>query len=498
MTTVQLFLLLAAQLAVLTYNIGVLLYALPVPSRRIKRWAPVLIEDGLYAALLFSLFSLMLYLSDYMSLYSGVTLSQVAEWLRTVMSNIVLLYLSAKIFASALSRIPVVGSFSFLLVLPISLIVYTVVTAMASVLVPIYIIIKLKAELAALGVALYALPFRIGRNAGASLIAFVVIGNVAFHFLPHWVMFILKAVATSTTQQQPHEINAAAGGVYNFWGLITGAAGGHPVYALVEFQHNRTFYTYLTYPDGAYYATYPNMPLPSGIYNVTLEYMGLKVPLDGSIVSIPQDLKLTYELTSAPYRLDLNAGNAVFLPHQGIVTTSCIITKASIGMPRYDARTDMVSYPVTIDCVTTPYTDTVIVAGFPKSCGAYAFIVSGLTSAIDIERRYTPWRGVPASQEIVKFITYKQDIQINFTYVCPRDIEIMKPQIYSSYQSSFNLAEELGIAGVERAYNTLVSAIIEGTAISVAIFSFLTILSALIIGFARFLGASSPRIVFDL
>ena len=40
----------AFALSVLTYYLGVLIYAIPIPWYGIKRWAPLLIFDGLLAA----------------------------------------------------------------------------------------------------------------------------------------------------------------------------------------------------------------------------------------------------------------------------------------------------------------------------------------------------------------------------------------------------------------------------------------------------------------
>ena len=46
------FLLIGQSLAVLTYTIGVLLYSLPIPVSGLKRWAPRLVSDGIYALVL--------------------------------------------------------------------------------------------------------------------------------------------------------------------------------------------------------------------------------------------------------------------------------------------------------------------------------------------------------------------------------------------------------------------------------------------------------------
>jgi len=99
-------LLVAANLAVLTYNIGVLIYALPVPSRRLKRLAPKLIEDGLYAAVIVTGFTALLYASDYIAAISTLTLADVANWLHSILNMVFIEYYTAKLFSAILAFIP--------------------------------------------------------------------------------------------------------------------------------------------------------------------------------------------------------------------------------------------------------------------------------------------------------------------------------------------------------------------------------------------------------
>lgn len=479
MSTATLLLMIAAQLSILTYNIGALIYALPVPSRRLKRWAPVLIEDSLYAALLMLLFTAIMYVSDYIASYSGVTLQSVAKWLEEVLHTFFLTYVFTKAGIAAVALLPGARTLASALAFPITLITSSVIVATASLLIPIYILIGARAELAALGVALYALPFRIGRNIGASLIAFAVVGNIVFSFTPHWLIFILNTV--SVAQAAP-QMNSTS---YSFWGLVRGVEGASPVYALVVFNSTKTGATY-RYPvleDGAYYVAAPYPALPSGNYILEVEYMGLKLTPTPSSVNIPSSLKPTYEYSDMPYRLDLTIPNTVFFPPQSMLITNCYIENFNTTM------VDQSTLSLRLSCIGQAYTTTMMVLAGPALCRVKDVDVSKLSSSITVKIQKKPWRGVPTAQEQILFVPYSPTFSVKLTYTCSRpvySIEPMRPQVIG-----YGGASSVSLKDID----PLAAIIVYGFAYSAASVAFLTIASSLILGFARFLGARSPRLI---
>lgn len=480
MSTVTLLLMIAAQLSILTYNIGVLIYALPVPSRRLKRWAPILIEDGLYAALLMLLFTLMMYASDYIASYSGVTLQAVAKWLEEILHTFYITYLFTKAGIAAVAILPGARTLASALAFPITLITSGVIVATVSLLIPIYILMQARAELAALGIALYALPFRIGRNIGASLIAFAVVGNIVFSFTPHWLIFILNTVSGAQSSSLP--MNQTS---YSFWGLVKGVDGSSPVYALVVFNSTSTgaSYRYPVLEDGAYYVAAPYPALPSGNYILEIEYMGLKLtPVPGS-VNIPSSLTATYEYTDMPYRLDLTVPNTVFFQPQSMLMANCQIERFNTTLVNQSTLS------LRLSCIGNTYAATMIVLAGPALCRISDVDVTKLASPVTIKVQRKPWRGVPAEQEQVLFVTYSPTFNVELKYKCSRpiySIAPMKPQV-------------IGYGGVKHVsledIDPLAAIIVYGFTYSAASVAFLTIASSLILGFARFLGARSPRLV---
>lgn len=479
MSTVTLLLMIAAQLSILTYNIGALIYALPIPSRRLKRWAPILIEDGLYAALLMLLFTVMMYISDYIASYSGVTLTSVAKWLEEILHTFFITYLFTKAGIAAVAIIPGARTLASALAFPITLITSGVIVATVSLLIPIYILMQARAEIAALGIALYALPFRIGRNIGASLIAFAVVGNIVFSFTPHWLIFILNTVSGAQSAPPMNQTS------YSFWGLVKGVKGSSPVYALVVFNSTATGTTY-RYPvleDGAYYVAAPYPALPSGNYMLEIEYMGLKLTPTPSSVNIPSSLTATYEYTDMPYRLDLTVPNTVFFQPQSMLITNCQIEKFNTTM------IDRSTLSLQLSCIGQPYAATMMVLAGPALCRISDVDATDLASPVTIKVQRKPWRGVPTEQEQVVFVTYSPTFNVELKYTCSRpiySISPMKPQV-------------IGYGGVKHVsledIDPLAAIIVYGFAYSAASVAFLTIASSLILGFARFLGARSPRLV---
>jgi hypothetical protein len=482
------FIVITGNLIVLAYNVGVLLYALPVPSKRMKRWAPRLIEDSIYAALVLTLLSTMLYASDYIASFSGTSLKQIIAWLEDFMHKILRTYMFAKLASIPFYLVPGGGVVASLMLLPLSLVFYGIVTATASALVPLYILVELRSFLAALGALLYAIPFRIGRSIGASLIAFAVIGNIVFHFLPHWVLLFTTTVDAS--------FNADSGSdntlreqytVYSVWGRIHDTRGNYPIYGIVMFYNIRdnSTYSYLVQPDGAYYAAPPYSPLPQGVYQVTLEYLGLKLaPGDYYTLNVPRDLKPTYVYTDIPYQRDMTVYIAYFLPKQAVISTSCYVK--SINVQQVDA----LDYNITLDCEGTPYTTASVVFAAPATYTLRDVKVSNLASGMHTIYYQRAWRGIPVTQVVFHYVTYTSRYKFSILYRVGSP-SIYKPTVVPTVE---NRQGGTGLLSIE---DHIISMIVSGVGYSVAVFSFLTLASSLILSFARFLGANAPRVVFE-
>ena len=480
MTIVSEALIIAGQLAILTYNIGILIYMLPIPLRSVKSWAPRLIEDGIYAALLITLFSTILYISDYIGSFSTVSLEDVASWINYMMNDIILAYLLTRIASSFLYLIPGGGAIASILLFPLGFIVFGMVSASAIAQALIHIIHGLKAELAAIGVALYSLPFRIGRGAGASLLAFVIIGNIMLHYLPHWIMLIMGGT-TSSWIDVAYKQRGSIETVSPFWGLVHDKWGDVPRYGIVFFSSQNITQGYPVEADGSYYASY--VLLPNGTYKVELEYMGLNLLSSKIYYAIPNDLQLTYEYSDLPLKLDITLSqNVKLLKPQGVVYSTAKIKEYTLAVNDDDnARL----YTVKLEMDYTPYETIIVIASLPESCQVTMFKVDKLASNIEFNRTYKAWRGVSVYTYIYSFIVYNTPFSIELVYTCPNNYIPQKPR-QSPITSSPNKTIPLGISSV----------ILFGTIYTMSIYSYLTLIGIMTMGLARFLGAYYPRIIF--
>ena len=185
-------LLLAYNLSMLSFFTGVLIYALPIPWYPLKRWAPRLMIDSLVAAALALSFYTLLGASDMVARALGGSWDLFYKWLKT-------------------STAVVAGMKAFVIAIKLLASKFTILEALKSQLRPIdrladaglyvvawiwglkLIIKDFGSMLAAIGVALMAVPFRISRSAGAWLFSFVLVFNAGLQVLPVFLSTVAEA-----------------------------------------------------------------------------------------------------------------------------------------------------------------------------------------------------------------------------------------------------------------------------------------------------------------
>ncbi len=179
-------LILAYRLSVLTFYLGVLVYAIPIPYSGLKRWAPRLIVDGgISAALAFSL-RFLLELSDRVASMMGGSWEYFNSWLYSGAAE----FLTIKTVYALVKTLPdplgVLGGLVALL-RPLDKIATTALYFLGVIGGLAWLVKNYGSLLAALGVALYAIPFRIARGSGAWLISFVLVFSTGLQVLPVFV-----------------------------------------------------------------------------------------------------------------------------------------------------------------------------------------------------------------------------------------------------------------------------------------------------------------------
>jgi len=177
------------KLALMTFYLGVLVYALPLPWRGIKQWAPRLIGDSITAFILITLYFVLVEASNKVPLYLGGSWDYFDFWISRVIG-----------FAIAIKEL-VILAYAAANVVSLSKLVSTIlwpIDRLANVLwlfvITIYGIATLVRNyyylIVGLGLVLYSVPFRIGRSAGAWLIAFGIVFNAGLPVLPAFVSWI--------------------------------------------------------------------------------------------------------------------------------------------------------------------------------------------------------------------------------------------------------------------------------------------------------------------
>jgi len=179
-------LLIAYKLSILTFYLGVLIYALPIPWRGFKRWAPTLIIDGIFTASLSLIFYLLFDAANYiMQLLGGswdffrLWLMRLLTWVLTVKG----LLFTFKTILSAYNLATPFSSYMAPFERSLDLVYLTGVWLLGMA----KLITGYGTYLAALGLVLYAIPFRVARSAGAWLLAFVLVFSVGLPVMPSFI-----------------------------------------------------------------------------------------------------------------------------------------------------------------------------------------------------------------------------------------------------------------------------------------------------------------------
>jgi hypothetical protein len=475
-------LLLAAQIAVLTYYIGVLIYMLPIPVRGLKRWAPILIQDSIWAVILVLAFSSILYLSDVIASWSGYTLNDVITYVRARMSALLIFDLIYRaIYASISISMSSMGRFVSFLFLPLTLNLYAIIVSLAIIAIIASIIAAAKATLVALGTVLMALPFRIGRNAGASLIAFSIVSNAMLPFLPHWLSFLYQNMfqGYSSSMMVPEKPSSYSLTFYNLWGTVYDASKNTPRGGILKFHNIQLNITYLLKlkPDGSYYIIPPNS-LPNGTYDIRFEAMGIKSDTIYRI-NIPNDLKATYELDEAPYRLNIILKDIVYIRPDIVIK---VIDCDNIRLIENNVDRSI------IECTPVSTHFVKIVISSPRDCS-----VRVKTEGGDIYSRsfkQAQWRGITVSLYgfgVYGGIGYPIRVIVEKSGAC--SIE-WNQVVVSSIISGTSRNESYP-------FDTFAYLIMYMVLLPSAIFAYLTIMGLISTSFARLLGATHARVMLD-
>lgn len=258
------FLVAAFYLSVLSYYLGVLLKALPIPVYGLKKLANALIMDGVYSAILAFSFRILLWLVEYLSILLGVDWEYYTAWVLTRLNELLAMIGVLKIIGSLLSR----SGLSFIstgLISPLASHLATVSTTIIVIYTASSVVNRLREMLIALGIMLHAVPFRLTRSVGAAVISVSIVFSTAAPLMP---VFIEKV--SQGTPPIPYN----QGEVYSASLLFKDMFNNPVGYAVVEGYgpEGDLIYRYLVSEKGAVYKSFYSGGFPRFEHTLVLGF----------------------------------------------------------------------------------------------------------------------------------------------------------------------------------------------------------------------------------
>jgi len=297
-------LLLAFSLAMLTYNLGILLYSLPIPIKSIKRWGSNLIVDAISSSILISCFTLITSLASKILNILGSDWSNYFMW---VSSRVVLIFsgFSVLTYISGLLKYSYIVS---LLSSPINVVLGYLSAALSALKVLVFLgsfILNYYSYLMLLGVILYSIPFRIGKSAGAYLIAMSIVFYVGLPLMPAFVETFQSSIGSVSLEST--EIS----------GRVIDLSGNAVPNAIIQlYEGDEVVGTILTSSQGRFVLGNGYDLLPKNFsYRISLELYGFTFIT--SPENISSDLCVGKELCSLNISVPgllTTAGGALLIP----------------------------------------------------------------------------------------------------------------------------------------------------------------------------------------
>lgn len=191
---------LAMNLSLLTFYIGVLIIALPIPIKGLKKWGPSLIKDSILSfIIIISIYFIYNYINNFANSLGG-------SWgyFNLWYSNAFSLSITMKAFLlelSALSlKIPIASQIRSL-ISPINDALTAEIIFLAGLWGIYFIVNSLGQTLLMFGIILYSIPFRISRDAGAWFISFILVFSIGLQLLPVFATNLTESAGVNLNGQ---------------------------------------------------------------------------------------------------------------------------------------------------------------------------------------------------------------------------------------------------------------------------------------------------------
>ena len=308
------FLLVAYKLSLLSFYTGVLVYTLPLPVSGLKRWAPTLISDSIVAAGLSFLFFHLFRLGEYLMGLLGGSWDFLFKWYHDSLATII----SIKTLLVVIQAIPdplgVVDAIRSL-ISPVDKAVTGALLFLATMGGLIELVRNYAVVLAAIGIALYAVPFRLARGGGAWLLAFSLVFSIGLPLLPAFLVSVAEAPGSPVNVPEELRKGVAVAEIVledSLGGRI--GSGFAKIYSIPD---GSLIAVYRVGSDGRLYTSYGDyrVTLPSRTeVTVTLEAAGVAFPVDPSIIDLEN-----HEYYNGAYHITLKAPNILYAGREHVV-----------------------------------------------------------------------------------------------------------------------------------------------------------------------------------
>ena len=325
------FLILAYSLAILTYYLGVLIYALPIPWWGIKKWAPTLIYDALAASILIFMFSSIIEVVNYLGSILNVDWQLYFEWITGRIAILGSFISTLMTFSMMLSSAGMKALSTASLGPIISLATYTLIVLEILFILGL-IFQQFFAKILVIGVLLYSVPFRVTRGAGASLIAMSIMFSLALPLLPAFAeAFVVESAEENISEvvERIGSVNIEKWGIAFVKGQILDIKGQPIVGALTKWyaRHGgeEVFVaSYITSDNGWFDAGRPHGGLP---YNIPLKlevvYCGTKLSPELEIIDPQRDFIYDpFKDPNADYFIELRMKDTIIVDEYFIIKLS--------------------------------------------------------------------------------------------------------------------------------------------------------------------------------
>ena len=438
----------AYYLSVLGYYLGVLIYMVPIPFYGLKKWAPQLMIDGVFSAILIFSYTLIMNIIKYFSSIIGADWNAFYLWSIKEIGMIAGTMTSLRLMGSALASMnlkfissslisPLISSLTYLLIFFITLV--TLLTALR----------MYAPVLIAIGLLLHAVPFRLSRSAGAMIIATVIVFTIAAPLMPVFI----NSITPSLYQQIEYGREIVSSKI-----VVEDALGRNVPFAVIEIHDRKgvLLARYITSNNGEII-----LGPDKGIPNTTAYWSIIYGPYNYTIEIGPKQYRWfneTYCLVKLklPDVVVLSEYSFVKLPTYSNVRiyhfNSSVIT---INVSKHGVSDLFIVYPENINANITVSSNATLYKEYSYGWYNISFIVrdyrfsNGITISIHFSNQVT--MGPPSATEY-PYINYlvRQKISSPSTLIIPITQFIYSvfigPMVYVAIllSSSYALARLLG------------------------------------------------------